>query len=135
MSQLNSRQWALYRYLSERGNQWTKQEEIATALPEWYCQIDSDNFHSTKARRIMSKDIMAINSSTVIQKIIISNTKYGIKLATEDEWKQAIKREYVSVFKKLKRIRHKEHKGYLDGQMRLVFRSERDVIEAFLREE
>lgn len=135
MSQLNPRQWALYRYLTERGDQWTKQEEIAAALPEWYCQIDSDNFHSTKARRTMSSDIMAINNSTIIQKIIISNTKYGIKLATEDEWKQAIKREYANVFKKLKRIRHKEHKGYLDGQMRLVFRSERDVIEAFLREE
>jgi hypothetical protein len=135
MSKLSPRQWALYRYLVERGDQWTKQEEIAYELPEWYCQIDKDDFHSTKARRTMSKDIMAINNSTVIQKIIISHTKYGIKLATEDEWRQAIKREYASVFNKLKRIRHKEHKGYLNGQMRLVFKTERDTIESFLRDE
>lgn len=134
MSELNSRQWALYRYLVERGDQWTYQEDIAYALHEWYCPTSNEDFHNTKERKLMTKDIQAINNSTIIQKIIISNPKYGVKLATEDEWRESIRREYISVFNKLKRIRHKERKGCLDGQMRLVFKSERDVIEAFLHD-
>ena len=82
----------------------------------------------------MTKDIRAINDSSVIQKVIISNPSRGVKIATEEEWQECIKREYISVFKRLKRIRNKERKGALNNQTRLVFKSERDTIEAFLHE-
>lgn len=134
MSELNHRQWSLYNYLKERGDQWTFQEEIAHALPQWYCPADMDDFHNTRERHRMTNDIRIINESSVIQKVIISNPKYGIKIANEAEWQAAIRREYASVFKKLKRIRQKERKGLMDGQTRLVFQSEREVIEAFLHE-
>ena len=132
MAQLNSRQWALYAFLKERGNQWTLQEDIAKELFEWYYYTNGD-FHNSNARMLMTKDIRAINDNTVIQKIIISSPN-GIKLATEEEFNKYIKNEYISVFKKLKRIRQKEKKGALNGQARLVFNSERDIIEAFLQE-
>lgn len=135
MNQLNLRQWALYGYLKSQGDKWTFQEDIAYALPEWYHPTSNEDFHNTRERKLMTKDIQAINNSTIIQKIIISSPKYGVKLATESEWRESIKREYINVFNKLKRIRHKEKKGCLDGQMRLVFKSERAVIEAFLNED
>lgn len=131
MAMLNSRQWALYAYLKDRGDQWTKQEDIAYALNEWYRFLESDNFHDSNARLLMTKDIRAINDNEVIQKIIISGSK-GIKLANEEEFSLYIKRQYGSVLRRLQRIRHKEKKGAMDGQTRIVFKSERDVIEAFL---
>lgn len=134
MSELNPRQWALYNYLKERGDQWTFQEDIAYALPQWYCPAENGDFHNTRERHRMTNDIRIINESNVIQKVIISNPKCGVKIATEAEWQAAISREYASVFKKLKRIRQKERKGRMDGQTRLTFKSERDVIEAFLHE-
>lgn len=132
---LNNRQWALYNYLKSRGNEWTYQEDIARALPDWYAPIDPTvDYHNTKERHLMTKDIRAINDNSVIQKVIISNPSRGVKIATEAEWRECIKREYISVFNKLKRIRNKERKGLLNGQTRLVFKSERDTIESFLHE-
>lgn len=135
MSELNPRQWALYRFLVEQGDKWNYQEDIAKALPDWYAPIDpTADYHNTKERHLMTKDIRAINDSGIIQKIVLSNPSKGVKIATEEEWQECIKREYISVFKKLKRIRNKERKGTLNGQTRLVFKSERDTIEAFLHE-
>ena len=133
MSRLNSRQWALYAYLKERGDQWTFQEDIARDLIEWYYFKKEDDFHNSNARMLMTKDIRAINDNSVIQKIIISSPR-GVKLANETEFSQYIKSQYKSVFRKLKQIRLKEQKGLMNGQTRLVFKSERDVIEAFLQE-
>lgn len=135
MSELNTRQWELYKFLKSRGNEWTYQEEIAKALPDYYSPIEpTKDYHNTKERHLMTKDIRAINDSSIIQKVIISNPSRGVKIATEAEWQECIKREYISVFKRLKRIRNKERKGLMNGQTRLVFKSERDTIEAFLHE-
>lgn len=135
MSELNNRQWALYRFLIEQGDKWTYQEDIAKALPDWYAPIEeTKDYHNTKERHLMTKDIRAINDSAVIQKIVLSNPSKGVKIANEKEWQECIKRDYISVFKRLQRIRNKERKGRMDGQTRLVFNSERDRIEAFLHE-
>jgi len=134
MSELNPRQWRLYEFLKEQGDVWTTQKNIAYGLHGWYDTSFTDSqFHDSKTRLMIMKDIRAINDSGVIQKIIISSSK-GVKIANEEEWKECIKRDYISVFKRLERIRNKERKGRMDGQTRLVFKSERDTIEAFLRE-
>ena len=135
MGELNERQKALYNFLLQQNNQWTFQEDIAKALPDWYAPIEqTKDYHNTKERHLMTKDIRALNDSSVIQKIILSNPNKGVKIANKEEWQECIKRDYISVFKKLKRIRNKERKGCMDGQMRFGFKSERDTIEAFLRE-
>lgn len=133
MSKLNERQKELYAYLLKQGDKWSYQEEIAYALGEWYCPVTSGDFHNTRERHIMTADIRAINECPEVQKIIISNPHRGIKLATEDEWKESIKREYISLFKKLKRIRQKEKKGKMHGQTYVVYETEQDVINAFLQ--
>ena len=134
MNGLNERQRALYAFLLEQGDKWTFQEDIAYSLGEWYCPVTSGDFHNTRERYLMTQDIRIINECPDIQKIIISNPSRGIKLATEAEWKECIKREYISVFKKLKRIRQKENKGKMHGQSYVVYDTEQDVINAFLKE-
>lgn len=128
MSGLTIRQWELYNYLKKRDG-WTTQYEIACALYAHY-PYDAKPFHDTAARHDMTDDIRAINESSVIQKIILSSGK-GVKLATEEEAKRYIKSRYSAIFRQLERARKIERKAGLDGQMRIVFGEEREIIQAF----
>lgn len=137
-SELNPRQWALYRFLKEQGDTWTTQFDAASALckgssGEFYSEQDgnADKFHDSHARQQMTADIRAINESGVIQKVIVSS-KSGIKIANEAEFKRYIQAEINAAVRKLNRARRKAAKGYLDGQMRFVLNSERDTVKAFL---
>lgn len=130
MSELNSRQWELYRFLKERGDEWTLQADIAAALPEYYFGTSKD-FHDSPARMQMTADIRAINDSSVIQKVIIASSK-GIKLANSEEFDRYIRKEIMAAVRRLMRAKYKASKGDMDGQTRLVFGSERDTIKAFI---
>lgn len=131
-SELNSRQWNLYNTLKERGGEWLRQEELATIVPEYNYKGTGDfkTFHDTTVRKVMTADIRTINDSGVIQKVIITGAK-GVKLATKEEFTTFIKREFAAVFRRLERVRKKAKKAGLDKQMKLVFNTERDTIEAF----
>ena len=131
---LTPRQWKLYNFLKERGDQWTTQLDIACALSDHYDpNFNKDNFHNSRARLQMTMDIRALNDSDVIQKIIMSGSK-GVKIANESEFDTYIGREINAAVRRLMRAKRKAEKGNRDGQMRLVLNRERDTIEAFLRE-
>lgn len=132
-NELNSRQWALYNYLKDRGDEWTIQWLAAIDLPEYdYDEYDNPyKFHDSHARQLMTADIRAINESSIIQKVIISSPK-GIKLANSEEFDRYIRKEIMAAVRKLMRAKRKAAKGNLDGQMRLVFNTERDTVKAFL---
>lgn len=131
MSELNERQRALYKFLLEQGDQWTHQIDVVYGMDDYYNFTDTnDKFHDSNARHTLTKDIRAINNSDEIPKIIVSSGK-GIKIANQSEWEIYIKSEYNSVFSKLKRVRRKERKGCLNGQMQLVY-DRQGYIEAFL---
>lgn len=132
---LTPRQWALYNFLKERGDEWTTQLEIAYALHKHYgADFENDKFHDSKVRLQITMDIRAINDSDVIQKIVISSPR-GIKIANENEFNLYIRREIGAVIRRLSRAKRKAEKARLDGQTRIVFKSERDTIEAFIQEE
>lgn len=133
MSELNSRQWALYNFLKERGDEWTVQAEIAAALPEYNYDGEEEyaKFHDSPARMQMTADIRDINDSAVIQKIIIGSSK-GIKIANSEEFYRYIRKEKSAALRRLIRANYKEKKGSRDGQMRIVFGSELDTIKAFI---
>lgn len=134
MSELNSRQWALYTYLKERGDEWTTQLRIATDLLEHYGSLDwnyEKGFHDSPARMLMTADIRAINDSAVIQKVIISSSK-GVKIANAAEFDRYIRKEIMAAVRRLMRAKYKASKGSKDGQTRFVFGSERDTIKAFI---
>lgn len=138
VNDLNSRQWQLYNYLKDKGDDWTNLYDIALDLKGLYVypfhdDIEKKTFNNSYTRRILTADIQEINSSPRIQKIIIYSNK-GIKLANEAEFNKFINKKYIAVFKKIKRLRQIEVKAKQDKQMRLVFGSERDTIEAFINE-
>lgn len=130
MNELNGRQWRLYELLKARADKWTKQQEIARELSEFYPTEDGASFHDSRARLLMTRDIREINERGIIQKIIISSPK-GVKLANKEEARRFIAGKYSAVFARLERVRTLERKAGLDGQARLIFGRERGVIEAF----
>lgn len=132
-SELNSRQWALYNYLKDKGDEWTCQWQIALEIPEY--GYDGDGlaaaFHDSTARHLLTKDIQAINKSNVIQKIILSSPK-GIKLASDSDFDVYIRSQYAALWRRKERLDQIAKKGKKDGQMRIVFGSERDTIKSFI---
>ena len=134
MSELNARQWRLYMLLKDRGDVWTKQREIAELLPDLYPIERAGSFHDSGSRQLMTNDIRTINKSDVIQKIIISSAR-GVKLANKQEAQTFIKGKYSAVFDGLERVRKLERKAGLDGQARLIFGQEREIISAFIDKE
>ena len=134
-SELNPRQWAVYNLLKNNPDRYMTQQEIASALPNYFVSFmnpwdDGASFHDSAARHLLTGDIRKINNSEAIQKIIISN-RHGVKIASKEEFEQYINAEFASIFRKLARTRQKAKKAGLDGQMRIVLGSERDTIEAF----
>lgn len=134
-SELTPRQWALYNYVKDMNDTWTTQYGVARALSMldgYYTDFENaENFHNSLARMQMTADIRAINDSSVIQKVIISSPK-GIKLANKDEFDRYIRKEIMAAVRRLMRAKRKAAKGSRDGQMRIVFNSERDTVKAFI---
>ncbi len=127
-SELNSRQWALYNYLKERGDEWTHAVEIASNV----YGFNKPKFIGSGTQRLIASDIQVINESDVIQKVILSHRTNGIKIANEAEFDLYIRKEIMAAVRKLMRAKYKAKKGSRDGQMRITFGSERDTVKAFI---
>lgn len=121
-----ARQEALYSFLLSRGDKWTGMEQTTDSIslyPTYY----RGTYHNSTTRRLLTRDIEAVNSSDKYEKIIISGRK-GIKLANEDDFQRFLKAEFSEIFKKLKRVRGMAKKASMDQQIDL----EGQIREAFL---
>ena len=111
---------ALYEYLSEAGDKWTPQVNVARELFESFgngeCYFAPEEYHDTTERLALSKAISEINFSADFEKIIISSCK-GIKLANEAEFDKYIKNQYKATIRKLARIYKMAKKGNRHGQI------------------
>lgn len=137
-SELTPRQWRLYNILKAQASvgKWTSQFDLYCYMSAWEdtrypVVLDDSKFHNSRTRIMMTEDIRAINNSAVIQKIILSSSK-GVKIANEEEWKKYKESKKKSLLAQLKRYSILLQKARNDGQMRITFGSERDVIEAFI---
>lgn len=122
----SARQEALYSFLLSRGDKRTSMERTTdsiTLYPTYY----RGTYHNSTTRRLLTRDIEAVNSSDKFEKIIISGRK-GIKLANEDDFERFLKAEFSEIFKKLKRVRGMAKKASMDQQIDL----EGQIREAFL---
>lgn len=128
MSELTTRQWKLYEFLKSQTD-WVTQEHISSSLPDLY-GTDETPFHDTMARINITNDIRAIKKSDVIQKIVISSPK-GVKIANEDDFGLYFDRKLISLKKQMKLLYKQLKKAQANNQTRIVFKSERDFIEAF----
>lgn len=126
---LTTRQWNLYNYLKDNydRNCYISKKEICNALPQHY-QIKEQE---TRTCRTLEYDIRAINNSNVIQKIIVSN-RTGYKIGNEQEVTAYLNKRFRRDLKSLKLNWDLSRKVALDGQMRLAFGKEKNVIETFI---
>lgn len=131
---LNSRQWALYRYLKDNGDKWTTQFKIVNDLGDLYNYEEDDfvTFHDNPARHQLTKDIRTINNSDYIHKPILSGAK-GVKLANSKEFDRYIASNIMSVINRLNRLKKLSEKADKNGQYRLKFSEyQKEVYESFL---
>lgn len=120
------RREALYSFLLARGDKWTSMEQTTDSIP-MYPTYTRSTYHNSTARRLLTRDIEAVNSSDKFEKIIVSG-KYGIKLANENDFQKFLKSEFGEIFRKLRRVRTIARKGSRDQQLDL----EGQIREAFL---
>lgn len=129
MSELNTRQWTLYNYLKERGDNWTPLRQIADDLN--YGEVKpNQTFNNSFARRLITKDRQVINNSDVIQKIIICGNK-GLKLASKAEAEHYLAKDKTNLLNALARHYKLERKAGMDQQFKFTFGSEREIVLAF----
>lgn len=129
-SELTKRQWELYIYLKKNCDKYTHLKDIAVNVYGYDIDYLRD-FGNSSVRRNITADITAINDSSVIQKIIVTSPK-GVKLATKDEVQSFLNTKYKTAIQAFRRARNFEKKVSRDGQMRIVFNSERDTVKAFI---
>lgn len=120
------RQEELYQFLLSRGDKWTSMEQTTDTIRSYPAYFRT-TYHNSTARRLLTRDIEAINNSDCYEKIIISGSR-GIKLATESEFSRFVRAEMREIFKKLKRLRLIIRKGTRDQQTDLWG----EIKEAFL---
>lgn len=130
------RQKKLFNLLKRNGNHFMLQREVADRLPKFYPYDSHYDFHNSKSRMLMTKDIQEINDSPDFEKIIISSAT-GIKLSTKREFNDYIDGQYAQVMARLRRVRTKEAKGNMDGQVRAGVSGEDidRIISAFISED
>lgn len=124
---LTPRQWDLYNFLKKQyaDGVYISKAQICEALPEHY-QMKK----TTRLCRDIEYDIRAINECPIIQKIVVSNSK-GYKIGNKEEITEYLNTRFRRDLKSLKLSWALADKCALDGQMRLAFAGERDIIEAY----
>lgn len=132
---LNSRQFALYRHLKDKGDTWTTQEQLARELKDFYFDNDLDKpFHDRRVRMLMTVDIRAINESEYIHKPILSTAR-GVKLANEAEFDKFIASNINSAVRRLKRLKKLASKANLNGQYRIkMSQYQKEIYESFIED-
>lgn len=129
MNQLNNRQWRLYELLKHIGDRWMSQQEIYQNMSDLY-PVPGADFHGTTGR-IITKDIQALKESDIADKVILSSSK-GNKIATKEEYAEALERKEMALLKQVRRHFKQKKKAAQDGQMRLRFNSEKEYYQAFV---
>ena len=131
MKKLTKEQWYLYFYLEHKSNlgEWTKRKKILEDLSDIYnYQGEEDLYYSTSAVKL-TKDIRAINESDE-DKLIISNSRKGVKMGTREETIEQLNKEKIALLKQWKRWHEKVKKANLDGQVTI----DGNVIESFIKD-
>ena len=115
--ELNSRQWALYEHLKYlymlNDSEWHNLKDLCNALKSFkeYHYKETANFNNTSARRIITDDLNI--------------------LANSEEIERELSKQKISILKQINRLNKQYKKSVLNGQYRLVFGKEKEIIEVF----
>lgn len=126
--ELNSFEWTIYNIIRERSEQgmWTSQTELNTQLFLKGYDV---------SLRMTRKHLQFIKKNDKIQKIIMSNSKLGYKLMSDEEELKYLLAKKKEALGRLKRF-WKDYKRFeQNGQGRIVFgQYEREYIESLVKE-
>lgn len=132
---LTTRHWILYRLLKDNSKVWITEYFIYKKMKKFYkeANVNEKNFHDSFARTNIGRDILDLNNSEKIQKIIISGSN-GVKIASKNEYKHWSDLKWASIKRMIKRLVVKDSKFNLDGQMKIIFGNSkaRDYHKTFL---
>ena len=134
--ELNSRQWALYEHLKYlymlNDSEWRNLKDLCNELKNFkeYHYKETANFNNTSARRIITDDLNILANSDIIQRVVLCTSK-GIKLANSEEIERELSKQKISILKQINRLNKQYKKSVLNGQYRLVFGKEKEIIEVF----
>lgn len=121
MKPLTSKQYRLYDFLQERGDQWSSRRLIATELyldsHEDFKAYRGDN--NCPIIRQLTRDIRALRSHPEINKLIISGFN-GYKIANNSEVEAWLKRLEIDCRKKWDLYHNSVAKAVRNGQYRLT---------------
>ena len=126
--ELNSFEWTIYNIIKGRSEQglWTTQSELNTQLFLKGYDVST---------RMTRKHIQFIKKNDKIQKIIMSNTKLGYKLMSDEEELKYLEAKRIEALGRLKRF-WKDYKRFeQNGQGKITFgQYEREYIESLVGE-
>ncbi len=121
MKPLTTKQWRLYDFLQDQGDQWSSRRLIATKL-----YLDShEKFKAFKGTnncpiiRQVTKDIQALRNNAEINKIIISGVR-GVKIANAEEVEKWLDNRFISCMGELKRYYKDIDRLKRNGQYRVT---------------
>lgn len=126
---MNTRQHKLYQFLKDnyQEGRYISKKEICEGLPKFYVYDENTNRHNVD----IEQDVRAINEWDNMQKCIVSN-KRGYKIGNEEECNEYLQNRYDSVFKTLKYLNNIKKRLEQNGQFRLVFGKEREIMECYI---
>lgn len=125
---LNERQLKLYNYLLNRSD-WANRVEILDDLKEVYDYTPSGSLYNNSAASLLTRDIKELNNSPDVRKLIIYNSKLGIKIAEKEEAKDFLMKNFTDNIRRMQKYHFLLDKLNKDGQATIEDR----VIEAFRR--
>ena len=127
-TEMNSLEWAIYNFIKDRSEKglWTTQVELNQHLNNNGYEIGMRNTR---------KHLLFIRKNEKIQKIILSHTKKGYKLLSDEEERTYIVSKLIEAVDRLKRAKKDLKKLELNGQCKITFgKYERNYIESVLKE-
>ena len=127
---LNERQLKLYNYLLNR-NSWANRIDILNDLKEDYDFVDNGNLYRNSSAKLLTEDIKKLNDNSDVRKLIIYNSKLGIKIADEQEAREFLMRDYISNMKRLQKHYFLEEKLNKDGQITITKDGKLKVLRTF----
>jgi hypothetical protein len=125
---INERQLELYNYLLNQET-WVNRKDILRDLCGSYGYIENGDLYHNPSAVLLTRDINILNNSHDVRKLIISSSKHGVKIATKEEAKSFLMRNFAENIRRMQKYHFLQEKLYKDGQTTI----EDKVIEAFRR--
>ena len=116
---INERQLKLYNYLLNQEG-WVNRKQILMDLSHIYEFVDNGNLYNNAAAILLTRDLHILNNSNDVRKLIIHNSRHGVKIADEKEASVYLNKALAESLKKLQQYHFLHDKLIKDGQATMV---------------